>query len=60
AGALGVQLGGGNVYGGVLEVRASLGDPITPCSMVLIPVALQVMGMAYGILVMGIMAWVVW
>ena len=60
AGALGVQLGGGNVYGGVLEARARLGDPITPCSMALIPVALQVMGMAYGILVMGIMAWVVW
>lgn len=60
AGALGVQLGGGNTYGGVLEARARLGDPITPCSMVLIPVALQVTGMAYGILVMGIMAWVMW
>jgi len=60
AGALGVQLGGGNVYGGVLEVRARLGDPITPCSMALIPVALEVMGMAYGILFMGIMGWVMW
>ncbi len=60
AGALGVQLGGGNVYDGVLEVRARLGDPITPCSMALIPVALQVMGIAYGILFMGIMGWVVW
>ena len=60
AGALGVQLGGGNVYGGVLELRARLGDPITPCSMALIPIALQVMGTAYGILVMGIMGWLMW
>lgn len=60
AGALGVQLGGGNVYGGVLEVRPRLGDPITPCSLALIPAALQVMGMAYGILFTGIMGWVMW
>jgi adenosylcobinamide-phosphate synthase len=60
AGALGVQLGGGNVYGGVREVRARLGDPITTCSMALIPVALQVMGIACGILFMGIMGWVMW
>lgn len=60
AGALGVQLGGGNVYGGVLEARARLGDSITTCSMALIPVALQVMGIAYGILFMGIMGWVMW
>ncbi|MBA3966519.1 MAG: cobalamin biosynthesis protein CobD [Nitrospirales bacterium] len=60
AGALGVQLGGGNVYGGVREARARLGDPITTCSMALIPVALQVMGMAYGLLFMGIMGWVMW
>lgn len=60
AGALGVQLGGGNVYGGVLELRARLGDPITPYSMALIPIALQVMGTAYGILVMGIMGWLMW
>ncbi len=60
AGALGVQLGGGNVYGGVREARARLGDPITSCSMALIPVALQVMGIAYGLLFMGIMGWVMW
>lgn len=60
AGALGVQLGGGNVYDGVLEVRARLGDPLLPCSMALIPVALQVMGIAYGIVFMGIMGWVMW
>ncbi|MDT3779423.1 adenosylcobinamide-phosphate synthase CbiB [Nitrospira sp. MA-1] len=60
AGALGVQLGGGNVYGGVREARARLGDRITTCSMALIPVALQVMGMAYGLLFLGIMGWVMW
>lgn len=60
AGALGVQLGGDNVYGGVREVRVRIGDPITSCSIGHIPVALQVMGLAYGIVVMGIMGWVMW
>ncbi|MCA9422880.1 MAG: cobalamin biosynthesis protein, partial [Nitrospira sp.] len=60
AGALGVQLGGNNMYGGVPEARARLGDPMSPCSLSLIPVALQVMGLAYGILLVGLMGWVMW
>ncbi|MGB5053816.1 MAG: hypothetical protein WBO24_05420 [Nitrospirales bacterium] len=61
AGALGVQLRRGHVYDGVLEVFARLGVPITPCSMALIiPLAWQVMGMAYGILFMGTMGWMMW
>jgi len=60
AGALGVQLGGGNVYGGEPEVGVRLGDPFAPFCLALIPVALQVMGVAYGLLVIGLMGWVMW
>ena len=60
AGALGVQLGGRNVYGGVVEEKATLGDPITPFCMSLIPAALQVITLACGILVMVLVGWMLW
>ncbi len=46
AGALGVQLGGVNEYGGLVEERAKLGDPGDSLTPSLIPIALQVMGLA--------------
>jgi len=52
AGALSVQLGGVNEYGGLVEERIKLGDPgdfLTPS---LIPIALQVMGLASLFLMM--------
>lgn len=60
AGALGVQFGGRNVYGGEAELRARLGDPITPCCVSHIPVALHLMGLACGILVMVLLGGVMW
>jgi adenosylcobinamide-phosphate synthase len=60
AGALGVQFGGRNVYGGVAELRARIGDPVTPCCLSNIPVALQLMGLACGFVVMMLLGWVMW
>jgi len=60
AGALGVQLGGCNVYDGVVEERARLGDPVTPFCASHIPVARQLMGLTCGILVILLLGWVLW
>jgi adenosylcobinamide-phosphate synthase len=60
AGALGVQLGGRNVYGGVAEIRPVLGDPVTSCRVSHIPVALEIMGLAYGMLVLMLLGWMLW
>jgi adenosylcobinamide-phosphate synthase len=60
AGALGVQFGGRNVYGGEAELRARLGDSITPFCVSHIPVALHLMGLACGILVMVLLGGVMW
>lgn len=60
AGALGVQLGGCNWYDGVAEPRATLGDPITPLCHSHIPVALQVMVLACGILVILLLGCMMW
>ena len=61
SGALGVQLGGVNQYGGLLEERATLGDlggPLTPS---LIPLALQLMVFASFLLaVMFLLMVVLW
>ncbi len=43
AGALGVQLGGVNEYGGLVEKRATLGDSGRPLISSLIPLTLQIM-----------------
>ena len=60
AGALGIQLGGRNMYGGVVEQGAVLGDPVTPLCVSHIPVALQLMGLSCGILVMVLLVWILW
>jgi adenosylcobinamide-phosphate synthase len=60
AGALGVQLGGRNVYGGVAEMRPILGDPVTSCCVSHIPVALEIMGLACGMLVLILLGWMLW
>ena len=60
AGALGVQLGGVNEYGGLVEERPKLGDPGSPPTSSQIPIALQLMGLAsIFILVMFLMV-VLW
>ncbi|MEE9233316.1 MAG: adenosylcobinamide-phosphate synthase CbiB [Nitrospirales bacterium] len=58
AGALGVQLGGVNVYEGVAEQRAPLGDQGNPFSISQILLALQLMGLASGFLVIILGGWV--
>lgn len=60
AGALGVQLGGCNVYDGVVEGRARLGDPVTLFCASHIPVALQLMRLTCGILIIVLLGWVLW
>ncbi len=60
AGALGVQLGGCNWYDGVAEPRATLGDPRTPLDPSHIPVALQVMVLACGILAIILFGCMMW
>ena len=60
AGALGVQLGGRNEYGGRSEERAKLGDPDKLLCPSLIPLALQLMGFASTFLLLGLFAVVVW
>ncbi len=60
AGALGIQLGGRNEYGGRSEERARLGDPGKPLHSSLIPLALQLMGLASLFLLMALFALVVW
>lgn len=61
AGALGVQLGGVNEYRGLLEERAMLGDPGEPLGSSLIPLALQLMGLAsFLLVVMFLIMVVVW
>ncbi len=56
AGALGIQLGGVNVYGGFAEERARLGDSGSLVVVSLIPIALQVLGLAS--LFLAILFWV--
>lgn len=60
AGALGVQFGGCNVYEGVAEMRPILGDPVTYCCVSHIPVALEIMGLACGMLVLILLGWMLW
>lgn len=60
AGALGVQLGGVNEYGGFVEERATLGNPSRPLTSSQIPVALQLMGLASFFLVGMFLMVVVW
>jgi len=61
AGALGVQLGGVNQYGGLLEERATLGDLGAPLTPSLIPIVLQVMIFASFLLaVMFLLMVVLW
>jgi adenosylcobinamide-phosphate synthase len=59
AGALGVQLGGVNEYGGLLEARATLGDHGGPLPTSLIPLALQIMAFASLLLAMMLLLMVV-
>jgi adenosylcobinamide-phosphate synthase len=49
AGALGVQLGGRNVYGGVATERPRLGDVLTPLVLGHVTTALHLMGIASAI-----------
>ncbi len=60
AGALGIQLGGANEYGGLVEERATLGDPGGPLTFSLIPSALQLMGLASLLLMLGFWIVVMW
>jgi adenosylcobinamide-phosphate synthase len=60
AGALGVQLGGVNEYGGVVEERATLGNLDWPLLPSLIPLALQLTGLASIVLILAFFAVVVW
>jgi adenosylcobinamide-phosphate synthase len=61
AGALGVQLGGVNEYGGVVEERARLGDFDGPLLPSLIPLALQLIGLvSFLLVVMFLIMVVVW
>jgi adenosylcobinamide-phosphate synthase len=46
AGALGVQLGGRNVYGGVVTERPRLGEAMAPLVPGQVTTALQLMGIA--------------
>ena len=59
AGALGVQLGGVNVYGGLIQERGTLGDRDKSFTASQIPLALQIMGLAslflVGLFVVGVM-----
>jgi len=56
AGALGIQLGGVNAYGGRIEERATLGDSGVPLQPSLIPLALQVMELASIAIVLMLLA----
>ena len=60
AGALGVQLGGVNAYGGLVEERGTLGDPGSILTSSLIPIALQLLGLASFFLVVIFLVGVVW
>ena len=60
AGALGIQLGGANEYGGLVEERATLGDPGGQLTSSLIPSALQLMGLASLLLLLGFWIVVMW
>ena len=50
AGALQVQVGGMNSYDGALVERPKLGDPIRALTPSLIPIAVQLMGLASGVM----------
>ena len=60
AGALGVQLGGVNAYGGRVEERATLGDSGSLLTSSLILIALQVLGFASLFLVVIFLVGVMW
>lgn len=60
AGALGVQLGGVNVYGGRVEERGTLGDPDCLLTASHIPVALHILGFASFILFVMLLVGVMW
>lgn len=59
AGALGVQLGGLNRYGGIAELRPRLGDATVSIRAAHIPMALRIMGAVYGMFALTA-AWVLW
>ncbi len=60
AGALGVQLGGENRYGGVSERRSWLGDPNNLLKHSHIMLALQLMGLVSVFLVLISCGWIMW
>jgi len=60
AGALGVQLGGVNAYGGFVEERGRLGDSGSRLTSSLIPIALQLLGFASLFLVVIFLVGVMW
>ena len=55
AGALQVQVGGMNSYEGILVERPKLGDPIQALTPSLIPVAVQLMGLASGVMLISLL-----
>ena len=59
AGALGVQVGGLNCYGGTPVERPKLGDPRHALTPSLIPIAVQLMGLASGVM-LCILLVIVW
>lgn len=60
AGALGIRLGGVNVYSGRVEGRGWLGDPGSPLTSSLILIALQLLGLASLFLAAVFFAGVMW
>ena len=60
AGALGIQLGGVNEYAGRVEERATLGDLESSLTSSLIPLALQLMGIASIFLILIFLLLMLW